>query len=106
MQENQWEVQISQVPGTMGKQIFIFHRGFNGKVEVLQPDFDTVQTFNAGDAISPTIKYIDRNVLQAFMDAMMGVGFKPTEASYTQGKLEATNVHLSDLRRLLKLSSN
>ena len=40
-------------------------------------------------------------ILQSLIDELLGAGIKPSEELFTKGKLEATERHLEDMRRLV-----
>lgn len=98
---NEWQVEIRDHPGTFTKDVWIFSRVPQG-VQVLQRDMQTVKTINIGEAPSPTIEFLPAEIFQALVDAIHGK-YKPAEGKFTEGKLEATERHLADMRQLLKL---
>ena len=75
-----------------------FHIG--DKIGILQGD--TVVTLEHGAAIPKPTLSLDRESLQALSDALNDKGFKPKEG-FLEGKLNATENHLKDMRTLLKL---
>lgn len=46
---------------------------------------------------------LDSYAAEKLATALAERGIKPKQASFTEGKLEATDAHLKDLRKLLKL---
>lgn len=96
-----WKIEIKTAPATTGHEIWIYRPTFQGKVEILQPDMTTVITFDQGSIdVKPTLK-LDHFIFQSLVDAIHG--FKPSEGKFTEGKLEATERHLADMRQLLKI---
>lgn len=97
-----WEIQIQDKPASFTKNVYIFRRGFNGETELLQPDLKSIGKL--GDTVSgnptPTFE-LDPEIYQLLVDALHNV--KSSPALYTDGKLEATEAHLKDLRQLLNL---
>ena len=97
-----WQVRIFQNPMMTMTDIFIFRRIGDGKVEVLQRDLQTIKTLKSSEQRSNdyTLSLPDF-IFQSLVDAVHQ--YKPSEGKYTEGKLEATENHLTDLRHLLKL---
>lgn len=99
-----WQVQVEQVGGRYAKQIYIYRTMHDGTVEVMQSDLNTVTTYPAKydqtKPIAPTL-IVEEGLLALIVNAVKGI--KPPERQYTEGKLEATENHLKDLRHLLKL---
>lgn len=97
-----WKVRIQQNPMRTQRDIYIFRRTFGGKIEVLQRDLETVKTLSEEEARTNdyTLALPDY-IFQALVDEIHQ--HKPSEGKYTEGKLEATEGHLKDLRQLLKL---
>lgn len=98
-----WEVKIQDAWGRLAKEITIF-RKIGEHHEVMCNDFKSVETIKAGDPIDVekhTI-IIQQEVFEALVNSVHE-NFKPSEGKFTEGKLEATESHLSDLRQLLKL---
>lgn len=94
-----WQVKISENPGFVGINVFIFRNRFDNKVDVIQGD--VINTVSEGEGIKPTL-ILNHSQLQAFAEALNKIGINPTR-EYTEGKLEATQNHLADLRTMLKL---
>ncbi len=68
----------------------------------------TRKVFDPGAAQQnpPTLildEYQTRELIQAFVDIAKEEGIEPSSESKAKGKLEATERHLEDLRKLLKL---
>ena len=61
----------------------------------------TTTDVDGGALIEPTLT-MQSDMLQALVDHIHTTK-KPSEGKFTEGKLEATEGHLSDLRQLLKL---
>ncbi len=94
-----WKVQIKDSIARYGKDIFIY-RNIGGKTEIYHSD-ETVTIFDEGSAIDskPTI-YLDDDMLQQLADLLDKNGFKP-QKGFIEGKLESTENHLEDMRRLV-----
>lgn len=98
------KVQLENVPGKLGRNLFIWRRTSEGVVEYMKSDgsfsrHERKRGEYLGD-IPPTM-YLDHEVLQGIVDSLAKAGVKPTEASYVEGKLEATEKHLADMRSLV-----
>lgn len=96
----EWQVEIQDDRATLNKNVFIFVRNIDGSDEMLQPDGETTQTIKMGEACRPTMK-LREDVLQAFFNALSAKGMQPPKASFIEGKLEAVEAHLSDMRALV-----
>ncbi len=97
-----WEIKIQDRIARWGKEMTIFRKVPNG-YEVLNTDFQTVDTVTDGaSALDKHIFNLDPEVFEALVNAIHK-DYKPSEGKFTEGKLEATQSHLSDLRQLLKL---
>lgn len=98
-----WEVRIQNAIGRFAKELVITRR-IGDKYEVLRNDLKTADVVNNGDPldIEKHVFLIENDVFDAIVDAVHK-DFKPSEGKFTEGKLEATESHLSDLRQLLKL---
>lgn len=80
-----------------GRDIYIFRRTHSG-TEFMNND-GTITTGIAPE--QPTIE-LEPEQLQALADELANVGYKP-QKGFLEGKLEATEAHLKDVRTLLKL---
>lgn len=97
-----WKIKIVDVGWKLERDVYIFRKGINGRTEVLQPD-GTIQSFEEGSSMdyNPFLS-MDNEMMQAFADELSNKGIKPQQG-FTDGKLEATQKHLDDMRTLLKL---
>lgn len=95
---NEWQIRIVDPGYKFTREIYIFRRLFNGKTELL----GVGEIEDGGIATKPTLELTPEQ-LQAFSDALNANGFQPQDG-FTEGKLEATERHLLDMRKLLKLS--
>lgn len=93
---NEWRISIINPGYKFTREIYIFRDLPNGKTEVLGTG-----VIEAGEKPAPSLELTPEQ-LQAFSDALNKNGFKPQEG-FTEGKLEATERHLADMRKLLKL---
>lgn len=98
---NGWEVRLVEVPGKIGKALHIFRMIDSSKIEHWRFD-GVVEIKPVGEAIEPTL-YVFTEQLQALALALNESGVKLPEKAFVEGKLEATERHLSDMRKMLKL---
>lgn len=94
-----------------GMAITFYDTDVEGRVRaVLEPVRLTGRTVPVGEIgtvgprIEPTFEFADRmgdDFLQAIVDAAAELGVKPKTADYQQGKIEALQANLEDLRALL-----
>ena len=99
-----WKIKITDVGYKMERDIYIYYKMFGDKIGVLHGD--VIDTFNGGDVIKPSLS-LPPEALQEFANALDALGFKPQQG-FIQGKLEATEKHLEDMRKLVftPLSTN
>lgn len=85
--------------------IFIFRRGFNNETIVYTPKEGGIveeKAYKIGDNIQPSLT-IEDFLLPLLMQAFEKKGIKVPEKSFLEGKLEAQEQYIGDLRHLLKL---
>ena len=93
-----WNIKIIDVGYKLEKDIYIFRKLPNGNVEILGNGECGV----SGELPEkPTISLTDE-MMQKFADVLADNGYKPKEG-FIDGKLQATEKHLKDMRKLLKL---
>jgi len=95
-----WKVQFIQKPDRLGRALYIIRRNHEQRFEVMQSDGKT-KVYDLGMSVDPTL-WLDDDTFQDLVNAVHK-DFKPSEGRFTEGKLEATERHLADLRKLLKL---
>lgn len=92
-----WKIKIVDVGYKFTRDIYIFRRLHNGKTEILG-----VGEIKDGDEPKEPTLELDPQQLQELANTLADNGFKP-QKGFVEGKLQATEKHLSDLRHLLKL---
>jgi hypothetical protein len=96
-----WTVKIIDKGYKFARDIYIFRR-IGDKIEILGADNTTnIIDSHAVTPDKPTLS-LNPETLQAFADALDSIGIKP-QKGFIEGKLEATENHLKDMRTLLKL---
>ena len=95
-----WTVKIVDKGFKFERDIYVYRKVFEG-IEVLHGD--TVTRYSNGQEIpdKPTLSF-NPETLQALADELAHIGIKP-QKGFLEGKLEATESHLKDMRTLLKL---
>lgn len=94
-----WKLKIVEVGYKMGRDLYIFRR-VGGKTEIMQPD-GTIKTFNEGEVYDAVpFMEMDTDMLQQFSDELSKNGFKP-QKGFIEGKLDAVEKHLEDMRTLV-----
>lgn len=96
--ESDWKVRIREAIGINTYGVFIY-REIGRKLEIARGN--VVEMVEEGAAVEPSLVLYPQQ-LQAFADALNKMGINPSK-EYTEGKLEATEKHLTDMRTLLKL---
>lgn len=79
--------------------MYIYRDTPQGKEIMSFPQTVEIVTVKAGDSTSRGL-YLDDHLFQALVDAVHK-DFKPSEGKFTEGKLEATEKHLEDMRRIV-----
>ncbi len=95
-------------PGRIGKDI-ILYRYYGDSIQVVNFREDGVGVITTlepgGDYANPTIRTSQdadtEDIFQAFTEAGQEFGIKRPDESFTAGKLEATERHLSDMRSIV-----
>ncbi len=93
MNNNEWNIKIVDSGYKLTKDVYIF-REIGEKVEFLDGE-----TVHRGVAVSKPTLELTLDQLQVFADALNNIGIKPKQG-YLEGKLEATEKHLEDMRKL------
>jgi hypothetical protein len=95
---NNWKIRIIDNPIKINRDIYIFRRQGN-KYQILTQE--GLIEKNEGDSIDEKpIMELTPEQLQAFSDELSNVGYKP-QKGFMEGKLEATEKHLEDMRKLV-----
>ena len=92
-----WKIKISDVGYKLEKDVYIYYKRYGDKIGVLHGD--VVEEFNGGDVIKPSLS-LPPEALQEFANALDKMGIKPQQG-FIEGKLEATERHLEDMRTLV-----
>ena len=98
-----YKVKIQEDPMTLNYLVWIFVERERGKIDVLYPSLNKIKTFKMGEGATPSFK-LPIGVLKPFSKALLELNTKLPEESFIEGKLKATEYHLEDLRKLLKLN--
>lgn len=96
----EWKVNIVEDPIMLERSVYIY-RKLDGKISQYFGD-GTIKTFGEGSAVAEPSMILSQQMLQGFADALDKQGISPKK-QYLEGKLEATEGHMKDLRTLLKL---
>lgn len=100
MMNNDWQIDLKDEINRFGSSLFIYRRHPSGQIEIMSADGETKLYPIGADAIKPTL-FLEPEMLSALLDAMKKRGIKGKEASFTEGKLVATEKHLEDMRRIV-----
>ncbi len=96
-----WTVKIIDKGYKFERDIYIYAR--SGDKTIVKNSDNTATIYGYGEPIpdKPTLS-LNPETLQALADALDKVGIKP-QKGFVEGKLQATESHLKDMRTLLKL---
>lgn len=102
-----WQVHVSRPVDRIGADLTIF-RHYNGGIQVVKvkEGGEMVAEFQTrGEAVIPTMRIgfeeDVRGILAAFVEAAAEFGVKRPQGEFAEGKLEAVEQHLGDMRRLV-----
>jgi len=93
----EWHIRIVDVGYKTSREVNIFRMTPQGK-EMLGSD----QIIKEGEVSSKPTMELEPEQLQALADELEKIGYKP-QKGFMEGKLEATEIHLKDMRTMLKL---
>lgn len=94
-----WNIEIVDVGYKLAKDIYIFRQSSGGKTEMLGGKIVEFGEANPEPTLSLT-----NEQLRKLAEAINKQGINP-QKEYVEGKLEATENHLQDMRKLLKLTN-
>lgn len=98
---NSWEVKIISFADRLGRGLYIIRKNDReGRNEVLQSD-GRIMVADEGVHVEPSL-FLSEEIFRELVNAIHK-DYKPSEGKFTEGKLEATEKHLEDLRALLSL---
>lgn len=99
-----WKTYISKSQFRNGYDVYIYKNIGDGKKMVQYFNGDMIETkvIEEGQAGNGPSLFLMDNIAQALVDELSNKGIKPKQG-YLEGKLEATQDHLKDVRTLLKL---
>jgi hypothetical protein len=92
-----WKVQIIDRPGMFGKDLHIFRTDHTGEMFHLYSKGEE-QVGKGGYADASL--HLTEEMLQGLADQLLSMGIKPQQG-FVEGKLEATEKHLEDMRTLV-----
>jgi hypothetical protein len=98
-----WQVKFIEQPDRLGRGLYIYRLLSDNRLEVLLAN-GTTEVSVEGTIHTPTL-FLNEDMFQMLVNAVHK-DFKPSEGKFTEGKLEATERHLNDLRFLLKLPND
>lgn len=100
-----WEVHIEYRPASMNTFIYVSRRIAPETIEFLIKGGESARTIKTGEPILDEVyfaKYFDDYIGSLIVEALDKKGVKSPSQSFIAGKLEATESHLQDLRKLNK----
>ena len=93
-----WIIKIVDRGYKLTRDIYIYRKSFGGKLEILRGN--TVETIDDSGAVDKPSLELTPEVLQSFANALNEIGINPKK-EFIEGKLEATEKHFEDMRKLL-----
>lgn len=101
---NDWTVHVEYRPGIMATFIYVSRRRELGRIEFLVKGGDESQVVEDSGAFKDEVyfaRYEDDFIWRLLVEALDKRGVKAPAQSYVEGKLQATEAHLSDLRKMI-----
>lgn len=98
-----WKVKIIDKGYTLMQDVFIWRPLIGNRIELVSSN-NTVEVIEDGAVKEPTLR-LNNEQLIAFADALNNAGINPRK-EFTEGKLEATEKHLEDMRKLVFSKTN
>lgn len=95
--KEEWIIKIVDKGYTFYRDVFLYRRVPNG-TEIYRGD--TTEIVDEGAAIVKPSFILSPEMLQSFADALNEQGYKP-QKGFIEGKLQATEKHLEDMRTLV-----
>lgn len=86
--------------GRVGYFLYIFRQDHQGKTFILRQDTEEEITPERQTA-EPTLYLPEQGMLKELVAAISNLGIRPDHQSFTEGKYEASQKHLEDMRRLV-----
>lgn len=93
-----WKIKIIDLGYTTDRDVYVFRRTPNGTDVLLPTGMITIGEKGVLPS-EPTLR-LSPEQLQAFADELSLIGYKPLKG-FIEGKLDATEKHLQDMRRLV-----
>jgi hypothetical protein len=101
--DTSWKIRVSDSPTRIGTTIFLYRNRLDGSTEYMDFSNVLIKKSKEGEYISEdSALYFDTDCLQELSDQLSSK-VKPSMGRFVEGKLEATESHLQDMRKLLKL---
>ena len=100
----EWQVRIEYRPGQSSTYIYVMRRLEVGRNEFLVKGGDESKTVDVTSAISDEVyfaRFEDDEIGSLLVEALDKRGIKAPSQSFAEGKLQATEAHLSDLRQMI-----
>ncbi len=98
-----FQIRIAYNPAWACYDVYLIGRNTPNGQEFISPvEWKGIEALEGGVIPEPAFR-ITREQAEVFMEQLSGHGVKPPDVSLAEGKLEATERHLQDLRTLLKL---
>lgn len=98
----QWRAKIYEDPATEIRKIYIMAstpQEMNGYVS--NAHTGEIKYIPEGEAMESPSMQLTEGMMQALFEALQESGMKPKDQSYIEGKLEATQEHLKDMREIV-----
>lgn len=101
--QSEWKAIVEFDPGMITNSVYLFRDREYRSREYMASNFE-IHTVKEGERLDrEKIRFamLDDDQLQALLQAFDKFGVKRPDAGFVEGKLEATEAHLSDMRKLV-----
>lgn len=94
-----FKVSIRNIPGSLSYDVFVWIKSFDGKITSIVDGGKRQETKDIGEIMKPFC-FLNPHLLQPLTDALSKLGYVP-KAGFLEGKIEAQEKHLEDMRTLV-----
>ena len=99
--EHKLNVFLQEVPGAFNKNLYIFLPTIKPGVMKILYSGGKTKEYEIGSAINEPTLVLSPEMMEMLMEELLSQGIKPPAHSFVEGKLEATEAHLKDMRALV-----
>jgi hypothetical protein len=97
-----FKVKLRPAFHNMTYEVFVYYEKDRQRIMLLNPDGKTFTEYDTGACLNPTPTYVlPYDMLKSLRDELDTFGIRGASDEKIAGKLEATQAHLEDMRKLV-----